>query len=145
MHTRKLRQGLDTDESRKLYSALFGRSTSAGSDIRGFVVLDRNHRKVGTICEVYSDRDTLKPRYVEIVPFNCRIDRSIVYPYDFVKCISDDGPAFVSTTTESLLAHEEYELEHIMQSEGENLVTFNDVLEADSRDLLLYREYQTCA
>lgn len=41
-------------------------------DVRGYVVYDRNHRKLGIVSEVYCSSDDLKPRYLEIAPFKER-------------------------------------------------------------------------
>src|SRR4051812_230752 len=102
METHQTGTPLASRSSRKLQHILFDRRSSAGNDIRGFLVLDRNHKKAGTICDVYCDRDTLKPRYVEIIPLNGNVAGSIMYPYDYVKWFGNEGPAFISSSVGAL-------------------------------------------
>ena len=130
---------------RKMFHLLFDRSIPAGRDVRGILVLDRNHKQVGTICEVHCDRETLKPRYVEIVPSDERNDRIIMYPYDHLELGRDDGPAIATATLKTLLEHEAFDYEHVMLIEGVDLVSFWTALEADSRAYISSYEQQICA
>ncbi len=138
-----------TDQGRssspKNYNPFLGRSSQEKNDIRKFLVVDRHYKKVGTICDIYYDYHSSTPLYIEIIPLNEKIERSIMYPYDQVKLIGKDGPAFISSTSKAVFDYEEYDFDHVMQTEGADLINFNQMLEADSRKYFSQFEYQNCA
>jgi len=136
---------LDRKSSRKLYNLLFDRSSHVGNNIRGFVVFDRNHKKVGTIGDIYCDQESLKPRYVEIIPTGQRLGRPVMYPYDYLKIHGEEGRVFLSSTAADLFEHEEYGFDHFMETEGPELMTFNEALGVDSREYFSKLDFHRCA
>lgn len=120
-------------------------NAGSGKDLRGFLVIDRYHKKIGTICEVFCDRVSSKPRYIEIIPLNEKIQYSLMVPFESVKWVGKDGPATITSSASALFDHEEYDFEHVMQTDGAELVTFNETFEADSRYYISANYLEDCA
>ena len=111
-------------------------------DIRGFFVRDRNHHKIGTVSEIYCDRFDLQPRYIEITPLNEFSEKIYIYPIECARW-RKNGPVFIESTKESLEKYETYDLDHILASEGNELITYNESL--DSTLTLFDDEGMYCA
>ena len=97
-------------------------------DVRGFFVRDRNHKKIGTISEIYCDRYDLQPRYLEITPLDENYDKIFIYPIECARW-NKNGPVFIESTMHSLENYETYDLEHVFASEGSSLITYNESLD----------------
>lgn len=100
------------------------------SDLRGYIVYDRNHKKIGTISEIYFDRIDLKPRYIEIIPLHQSGSKIYCYPYECTTW-QPEGPAFITSTEKDLDLYETYDLEHTLAVGGAALMTYNEYLEND--------------
>lgn len=131
--------------AQNLKHLLFDHSLPAGADLRGFVVYDRSHKRIGTIGEVYCDYMTLKPRYVEIIPLHSGTEKTVLYPYEYVDWRGNDGPAFISSSLSSILAFEEYDFNHVMECEGHELVTFNEAIGLKPDEQSVQPHFPLCA
>lgn len=129
-----------------LQQFLFSHSYAAGSDLRGFMVYDCKRRKVGTIGDIYCDRATLRPRYVEIIPHvGADDDKAVFYPYSYINYRHGEGCAFVDIAKSALLTWDEFAWDHILQIEGRELITFNEALGLEAESVLATNDYQLCA
>jgi hypothetical protein len=128
-----------------LRDLLFNKTHPVGADLRGYVICDQSHKKIGTIGEVYCDRLTLEPRYVEIIPLRGSPDKSVLYPYDYVAGNGKDEPLRIPSTLASILSFEEYDYYNVMECEGHDLVTLNETLVADWDEPFVGYEHAFCA
>lgn len=113
--------------SRKPFHLRIANAKHDSADLRGFVVYDKQHKKIGTVGEVYCDHIDLQPRYIEIIPLDRYENRSFLYP---IECSQwrKNGPAFLESNQLSFYKYDTYDFDYIMQKEGSELITFNESL-----------------
>lgn len=102
-------------------------SKSNLKDLRGFLVYDKFHKKIGVVSEIYCDKFDLNPLYIEITPLSQKINESFVYPVDSLRC-SKRGLLFLNSDYSSLKEFPFYRLDKLMESEGGNLITYLESL-----------------
>ena len=113
--------------SEAMRHALYDGPTESSADMRGLVVFDRNHRKIGIVSEVYCSEEDLKARYIEITSFKGSSDATYMYPFDYVRWTKSG--VFIDSTQKTLRAYEEYNARHVMQHERKSLVSYGEALE----------------
>lgn len=105
----------------------------AQDDIRGQIVYDRDHRKIGAVSDVYCDAADMRPRYIEIEPFKNDENGPYLYPYEYASWV-DDSPVFLDSTLSALRTYDDYHYDNVMQGEAADLVPYGEVLEVQASD-----------
>lgn len=111
-------------------------------DIRGYLVYDCNHEKIGMVSEIYCDRYDLQPRFIEITPLDDRCEQIFSYPIECA-CWQSGGPVFIESTQKSLSTYETYDLGYTLATHGKQLITYNESLD-NTINLITY-EGRMCA
>lgn len=94
------------------------------SDLRGSMVYDCKHKKIGTISEIYYNKDDHHPEYVEITPLSkLESSGSLMYPIDYIKW-SKEGKPTIDSKIASLKRLEDYQYDFVMSHLGDELIPY---------------------
>lgn len=109
-------------------AASLGLEDSDEFDLRGKIVFDRNHQRIGIVSEVFYCAESLEAKYIEIAPFSENDFATYMYPVELTN-FHKSGPIFLNSTYESLQMYDEYLAETVLAQES-GLITYADACEA---------------